>query len=63
MNNFEKNINSEEKETTAEDIAAAKNSGERKLYQIPGSTMLCTKEEYDAWVAEHLAAGVNSGRD
>jgi hypothetical protein len=60
MENFEKNLNEQAKEVSAEDIAEAKKSGERKLYQIPGSTMLVTEEEYLAWKKEQLDAGINS---
>lgn len=60
MENFENNLNDQSKEVTSADIAEAKKAGETKLYQIPGSTMLVTEEEYLAWKKEQLEAGVNS---
>jgi hypothetical protein len=60
MENFEKNLDKRPSEVTSEDIAKAKESGERKLYQVPGSTTLLTEEEYEAWKKEQLDAGVNT---
>lgn len=59
MENFEKNLNDQPKEVTSADIAEAKKAGETKLYQIPGSTMLVSEEEYNAWRKEQLEAGTN----
>ncbi|NCU28942.1 MAG: hypothetical protein EOM85_04735 [Candidatus Moranbacteria bacterium] len=59
MENFEKNLNDQPKEVTPADIAEAKKAGETKLYQIPGSTMLVSEEEYNAWRKEQLEAGTN----
>ncbi len=60
MENFEKNLSEQNKEVTSADIAEAKKSGERKLYQIPGSTMLVTEEEKKEIMKEKLDAGINS---
>lgn len=60
MENFEKNLNDQASEITAKNIAEAKENSETKLYQIPGSTMLVTEAEYEAWKKEQLDSGINS---
>lgn len=63
MENFEKNLNDQPKEITSDDIAKAKKAEGTKLYQIPGSTMLVTEEEYLAWKEEQLNSGINSRKN